>query len=57
VLELELVEERVLELMRTGLPIRAHMALLDELAAGKPSSVSFGSIVEYRTDDTEKPTG
>ena len=96
VLELELVEERVLELMRTGLPIRAHMELLDELAAdrlvavfverpcrrsdasctltacapcsgqaepsrrkaaGKSSSVSFGSIAEYRTDDTERPTG
>jgi hypothetical protein len=91
VLELELVEERVLELMRTGLPIRAHMALLDELAAdrlvtvfverpcrrsdasctltacapcsgqaepsrqkaaGRSSSVSFGSIAEYRPDDT-----
>ncbi len=33
VLGIELQEERVLELMSTGMPIRAHMRLLDERAA------------------------
>jgi pyrophosphatase PpaX len=35
VLALELGEERILELMATGSPIRAHMAGLDELAADR----------------------
>ncbi len=35
VLDLELEEPRVLELMATGMPIRAHMALLDETAADR----------------------
>ena len=35
VLSVELEESRVLELMRTGMPIRAHMALLDEAAADR----------------------
>jgi pyrophosphatase PpaX len=35
VLEVELEEGRVLELMSTGVPIRAHMALLDESAADR----------------------
>jgi phosphoglycolate phosphatase-like HAD superfamily hydrolase len=33
VLAVELEEARILELMATGVPIRTHMALLDELAA------------------------
>lgn len=35
VLEMELEEERVLELMGTGMPIRQHMALLDENSADR----------------------
>jgi pyrophosphatase PpaX len=35
VLGRELEEARVLELMETGMPIRAHMALLDEQAADR----------------------
>lgn len=35
VLDVELEEGRVLELMSTGMPIRAHMALLDENAADR----------------------
>lgn len=35
VLGRELAEARVLELMKTGMPIRAHMALLDDSAADR----------------------
>jgi phosphoglycolate phosphatase-like HAD superfamily hydrolase len=35
VLAMELEEERVLELMGTGMPIRQHMALLDENSADR----------------------
>jgi pyrophosphatase PpaX len=35
VLAMDLDEERVLELMSTGMPIRAHMALLDEDSADR----------------------
>jgi pyrophosphatase PpaX len=46
VLGLRLDEARVLELMRTGLPIRRHMALLDESLAG---ALVDAFVAHYRT--------
>lgn len=47
VLSRELEEARVLELMETGMPIRAHMALLDEPSADRLVEVF---VERYRRD-------
>jgi pyrophosphatase PpaX len=47
VLALELEEARILELMATGAPIRAHMALLDEPAA---DVLVESFVVHYRRE-------
>jgi len=50
VLNIELEEARVLELMETGMPIRAHMALLDEPSTDRLVEVFVERYRQERED-------